>query len=166
MTVRRKGRLPALVAVALMSGFVFGAVAVGADTDTAPIQACVNDRTGLVRVVEGPSDCRSNEDPLAWARQGLPGEPGPTGRQGPEGPQGEPGPSSPGDAWFTDIQVPTTLSAGSDYHVIGALTVPPGNYTLAATVSLFNSSAQRPGAECGIQMDGLNLLLRTTRLVA
>jgi hypothetical protein len=60
--------------------------------DDAEISACVNQRTGLVRVVAAGEDCRNSEVPLVWGIQGPQGAPGPQGPVGPQGPIGPEGP--------------------------------------------------------------------------
>lgn len=68
------------------------------------INACVNKKTGALRIVSEPGKCRSAEAPLSWNQtgpqgvQGPAGPPGPQGEQGPvgpQGPQGEQGPAGP-----------------------------------------------------------------------
>src|SRR5436190_23794294 len=64
------------------------------------IHACVNQRSGDLRVIAAGAECKKNEVPLAWNVQGPPGPQGvsgpagpagPTGPQGIGGPQGNPG---------------------------------------------------------------------------
>lgn len=56
------------------------------------IRACVNNWSGIVKIV-GPEDsCRKNWTPIAWNIQGPPGMQGP---EGPQGTQGEQGPLGP-----------------------------------------------------------------------
>lgn len=76
---------------ALAGGLVLGAAAVDAATEDEPIQACVNTESGLLRIVNDASQCRSNEQPLDWDRQGPLGPQGPEGPRGPQGPEGPPG---------------------------------------------------------------------------
>jgi hypothetical protein len=52
------------------------------------INACKNDRSGILRIVDDVDDCRSSETPLSWNTEGPQGEQGPTGPQGPPGPPG------------------------------------------------------------------------------
>lgn len=65
------------------------------------IYSCVKSN-GMMRIVSGSSDCRSNETLLSWNQQGPPGPPGEQGEQGEpgtQGEQGEPGlPGMPGDS--------------------------------------------------------------------
>jgi hypothetical protein len=50
------------------------------------INACVNDRSGSLRVVADADDCRRRETPLSFNTEGPPGPPGPAGPPGPPGP--------------------------------------------------------------------------------
>jgi hypothetical protein len=62
------------------------------------INACVNKKTGAVRILSQPGKCRRAEDPLSWNQTGPPGEQGPKGEQGPAGlpgPKGEQGSVGP-----------------------------------------------------------------------
>jgi hypothetical protein len=59
------------------------------------IHACVNDTNGLLRVVEGPDDCRANEHSIAWSIGASQGPTGPSGPQGPAGPSGQDGTCDP-----------------------------------------------------------------------
>jgi hypothetical protein len=64
------------------------------------IRACVDTRTGAIRIVAPDAACRSNESRLVWGEDGPPGPRGPKGDRGepgPRGPQGPPGtPGGPG----------------------------------------------------------------------
>jgi hypothetical protein len=54
--------------------------------DSSLVHACVNDSTGLVRIVGPQQTCQKNETARHWGIQG------PAGAAGPQGPVGEPGP--------------------------------------------------------------------------
>ena len=67
------------------------------------ISACVNDRTGVVRIIDSAKPgllgrCISSgllvETGVVWNASGAPGPAGPVGLQGPAGPAGPPGPTS------------------------------------------------------------------------
>lgn len=80
-----------IAAGALAAGVVLGgAVVVGATSDAEVIHACVDDKSGAVRIAASPDECRTDkkESSLSWNAQGPQGEPGP---QGPPGPPGAPG---------------------------------------------------------------------------
>ena len=49
------------------------------------INACKNDRSGTLRIVDEVSECRTNESSLSWNTEGPQGVPGPPGSQGPTG---------------------------------------------------------------------------------
>jgi hypothetical protein len=53
------------------------------------INACVNNRSGAMRIVVDPAQCKKTERPMSWSM--VVGAPGPQGEQGPMGPQGPPG---------------------------------------------------------------------------
>jgi Lamin Tail Domain/Collagen triple helix repeat (20 copies) len=55
------------------------------------IHACKSKRTGLLRVVSSPSQCRASDRALSWNVRGPQGEAGPAGPRGQTGPQGEKG---------------------------------------------------------------------------
>jgi hypothetical protein len=79
--------------VLLITMFLAPAVIPAAADDA--INACVNKKTGLVRIVSESAKCRRAEDPLSWNRTGPPGEQGPAGPLGPKGEQGPAGPPGP-----------------------------------------------------------------------
>ncbi|MFN2251766.1 MAG: hypothetical protein ACK2UL_07595 [Anaerolineae bacterium] len=63
--------------------------------DGALIHSCVNDSSGVIKIVGPGGQCANNESNLDWniqGIQGIQGIPGPPGPQGPEGPQGPQGP--------------------------------------------------------------------------
>jgi hypothetical protein len=70
-------------------------------TEDGVIHACKSKKTGLLRVVSSPSQCRASERAISWNVRGPQGAAGPAGAQGPAGPQGEkgmqgdPGPMGP-----------------------------------------------------------------------
>src|SRR3954468_20654045 len=55
------------------------------------IHACMQKKTGRLRVVAGPNACRRGERPLSWNTHGPPGPEGATGPAGPSGPAGTAG---------------------------------------------------------------------------
>ncbi len=68
------------------------------------IQACVEDTTGLTRIVAPGELCQPGEHTVTWSIQGPPGPPGavgppgPVGAAGPSGPAGPPGAPGPAGA--------------------------------------------------------------------
>jgi hypothetical protein len=84
--------------LALAGGAALAAQTTGHRRHGGVVNACVQRKTGRVRVVAGPNACRRGEQALAWNIQGPAGPPGPTGAagaDGPPGPAGAPGPSGP-----------------------------------------------------------------------
>ncbi len=62
------------------------------------IIGCYNRTTGLLRIVQSESECRTGESAISWNKQGPQGPQGPQGEAGPQGPQGvqgEMGPQGP-----------------------------------------------------------------------
>lgn len=74
---RRFGLLYALCAVAILAATFAAGTAVMAQSGTT-IFGCKTDAGGLLRVVVNPNNCKGNETPITW------------NRQGPRGPQGQP----------------------------------------------------------------------------
>jgi hypothetical protein len=81
------------VVVVVALALVFGAGAlVGADEPAEVLYACAKSNSGLMRLVDDPSECLpSEEGAISWNIQGVQGEPGPAGPAGPPGPAGEGG---------------------------------------------------------------------------
>jgi len=82
------------LALALAGGAALAAHTSGHRRHSGVVNACVQRKTGRVRVVAGPNACRRGEQALAWNIQGPAGPPGPTGAagvDGPPGPAGAPG---------------------------------------------------------------------------
>lgn len=101
-------------AITMLGAILFGAVAAAspnqADAQDSIIYACVNNRSGTIKIVSPLVVCKGNDIPLTWnavgpegpmgpmgppGPMGFPGVPGPPGEQGPPGqmgPIGAPGP--------------------------------------------------------------------------
>ena len=94
MRLPRRRVLLAALPLVLVTGVALAAEP-GARTPTsAVIHACVNKRTGVVRIVGASARCRRGESAIAWHGQGSrgpAGEPGAAGPQGPAGPAGAKG---------------------------------------------------------------------------
>lgn len=87
--------------------------------------ACVNRRSGVVRIVSNPAACRR-------ARPGQPGEQTVAwAKVGPTGPRGATGPSGPSDGYYT-----AEVSGTSE--VTAAINVPAGSYIAAARCTATN----------------------------
>jgi hypothetical protein len=104
----------------------------------------------------GPAGPKGDTGPQG--PQGETGPQGPAGAAGAAGPQGPQGARGPSDAYATF----TSLVSSFDLNgaTVARLTVPPGDYTMTAHVSLINSSAQAvvfcrlsPGMNTGAVMD-------------
>lgn len=79
-----------VTAAVAAAAFAGGAFVVGATDEPEVIHACVEDKSGDLRIAGGPDECRTDkkESALTWNVRGPQGEPGP---RGPVGPQGLPG---------------------------------------------------------------------------
>lgn len=79
-----------------------GGVAIAVSSEPSTISACVNTRSGDVRIIDPAQTCNTvYETPLVWNQQGVAGQAGPQGVPGPAGPQGpagETGPQGPAGA--------------------------------------------------------------------
>jgi hypothetical protein len=89
-----------IVAVAVATGIIGAAsgMAIAAATNTTSadvINACVDNRTGLLRIVSRTTSCRPSESPISWNREGPQGPTGPRGPTGPAGADGARGPTGP-----------------------------------------------------------------------
>jgi hypothetical protein len=78
-----RGQLPSFVAglagaalVLVVAAAVFVSVGVGFADDGATIDGCVG-RSGSLRVVDSPSECRPSESHIWWNQEGPIGPPGP-----------------------------------------------------------------------------------------
>jgi hypothetical protein len=68
-----------------------GPSAQATNDDAGTIHACVNDKSGAIKIVNAPEDCQQGEHSLSWNISGAQGPAGPEGPAGPSGPAGEPG---------------------------------------------------------------------------
>ena len=111
-----------LALVAALCGGAFAATSlVGSDGS---VSACVNKKTGAVRVVAKGKKCRKRtETALAWSQRGPTGPTGPAGAQGGEGlkgDRGDPGePGEPGTPGTPGVPPPEAM------HVVGDPGEPP-----------------------------------------
>jgi hypothetical protein len=112
-------------AVALMSCALAPAVSAHGG-DTSLIHSCVNNNSGVVRVVGAGVTCKAGETPLDWAQQGVPG---PQGIPGPQGPTGPAGPAGAVDVHFTS-QGPGPGFVSSSTFI--SLDLPAGSYVVTA----------------------------------
>jgi hypothetical protein len=133
------------------------AVGVGSDPDRV-FHGCVNNRTGVLRVVNRANSCvkahgqgqhgNPGETAIKWSQQGpkgVPGARGPEGIQGTPGPKGDPGtpgqkgdPGTPGQsavklfAYIDDFSDTTTAAIQSGNGVTG-VDDPSGNNAYTVT---------------------------------
>jgi hypothetical protein len=171
----RKSPALAVAVVGLLA--VLGGVAFSAIPDASGvIQACYDNSTGAVRLVNKPStDCTVGETAITWNQTGPPGAaggPGPAGSPGPAGPRGEAGaPGAPGGSagggsssgMQQDLDQVALPDNGSLRTVFGSyvpedpITLPRGAYSItvhAATVFSGYSSqaADRPNTHVHCQL--------------
>src|SRR5439155_1173351 len=104
------------LALALAAGAALAAHTSGHRRHSGVVNACVQRKTGRVRVVAGPNACRRGEQALAWNIQGPAGPPGPTGAAGVDGPPGPAGaPGATGAAGPGTVPSGTMLAPGGFY---------------------------------------------------
>src|SRR3954471_16078148 len=81
--------------VAALGGVGYAAVNGGLSDSSGAFHGCVNNRTGVLRVVAKGTQCRSAgrgaETAISWAQQGRRGAAGAAGAAGPAGAAGAPG---------------------------------------------------------------------------
>jgi hypothetical protein len=80
---RRSGGIFAFALVVVAAGATMTLATLSTD---GVISACRNKSTGVLRVPNTGTSCKSDEQPLQWNIRGVAGPPGPTGPQGPPGP--------------------------------------------------------------------------------
>ena len=143
MRLPRRRVLLAALPLVLVTGVALAAQPGGRRASSAVIHACVNKKTGLVRIVAA---CRRGESAMTWNAQGARGPSGVPGAAGPQGPAGlagaagakgdtgpqgaagSPGPAGPqGPAGPAGPSLPSLESLnGVGCHLAGA----PGTATL------------------------------------
>ena len=82
-------RVTAVVVSAIVTGAAFGATKALASHDVNTLHACANKQTGSLRLVGVASDCRENETPVEYSRQGPAGPAGSLGLAGQRCAQGQ-----------------------------------------------------------------------------
>ena len=96
MRLPRRRVLLAALPLVLVTGVALAAQPGGTKRSSAVIHACVNKKTGLVRIAAA---CRRIESSMTWNAQGARGASGAPGAAGPQGPAGLAGAAGPkGDA--------------------------------------------------------------------
>ena len=92
---RRPSRIEIIVLLAMVLGLLLTSTALAEPTPVT-YYACVNNYTGLIRMVSASGKCLKVEHEISWNQVGPQGAAGPTGPQGPAGPQGPQGPAGTG----------------------------------------------------------------------
>jgi hypothetical protein len=150
---RRAFRIAAAVAATLsvITGTAF-ATGLASTGDGGTINACAGPN-GLLRVVDGASDCRNPERFLSWNAGGAPGPPGPQGATGPPGPPGTAALAlSYPSLTFTNPAAGQYVEGGTN---LGSVPCEPGKSVLGGGVrtaslnQLVNSSYPSDGSTSG-----------------
>ena len=102
---------------------------------TGTIQGCLNIHNGQLRIVEGDTVCRRNEDVISCNKQGPAGAPGLAGASGVTGP-----------AFHTESRTPVTVPTSSTSLI--ALNLPAGSFVVTATILLNNLGPLRVPVLC------------------
>jgi Lamin Tail Domain/Collagen triple helix repeat (20 copies) len=92
MRLPRRRVLLAALPLVLVTGVALAAQPGGTERSSAVIHACVNKKTGLVRIVAA---CRRGESSMTWNAQGARGASGAPGAAGPQGQAGSAGAAGP-----------------------------------------------------------------------
>jgi len=119
-------------------------VAIGSVTlvlaETGTITACVRNSNGEIRIVTQASDCKSNEQPLAWNLQGPVGPQGPPGPEGPAGSVEFESRKGSFDPFLLIFSTPMTLAS---------IDLPEGDHLVFARVKTQNFD----GTNCSLAVD-------------
>ena len=86
--MKRSTLSAALISAVVTAVLVGGGVAIASSDDPEVLHACARNKSGQLRLVESPDDCKRKETGVSWGTtgpQGLPGSPGA------DGPPGTPG---------------------------------------------------------------------------
>src|SRR5262245_35167679 len=127
------------IAAILLTGWAGTSVAVASGAEpTGIIQGCLNIHNGRLRVVEGDTVCRRNEELISWNQQGPAGAPGPAGSAGASGVSGP--------AFHTESRTPVTVP--TSFTSLLGLNLPAGSYAVTATILLNNLGFSRVPVLC------------------
>jgi hypothetical protein len=128
------GAIAALVAtIALL--VPAAASAVGATT----IYACVNKKSGAMRIVSAKAKCKRTERKLSWGATGPAGLPGKEGKQGATG---APGSNGVGIDYASSSFGPNVLPGGETGEIVVSETIPAGSYFVSAKTIIGGSEAK------------------------
>jgi hypothetical protein len=106
------------------------------------------------------ASCAKKDVAISWSQQGPQGEKGDPGPQGPQGPQGPAGPAGAGTAYTNHGGLPQAIGEGLT-QTVASVTVPPGSYTISATVRLTPGSDDTRFGSCGfVPGNGRGVLVR------
>lgn len=149
-----------LVVLVSMTGVVYVSAHGG---DVTFIHACVNNRSGAIRIVSASTTCDVREASLDWGIQGPAGPQGPKGDtgdigpMGPQGPQGESGSGILPQAITQTLGFTRITTVFPNFTPVGVISLPAGRWAIFATINLSMSSEVTPdqiihipGAYCEI----------------
>lgn len=148
----RTGALIAGLALALIAGDA-------ATAQTGVINACVQQSTGALRIVNEGDECGKNWSPLSWNEQGpagpagAPGADGAAGAAGADGADGATGPTGPaGPAGTTGQDARTVFGSSGVFVSVGTdWTALPG---LSTTLDLTAGAVLFVATDGGVAMSG------------
>lgn len=144
---RRAQRALGVAGLAAATLLAFGSFAQAQPEAAAVIKACVNKKTGDVRIPDLPKGggCTKQEQALTWNVKGPKGDRGAPGPQGPKGPAGPAGPATP-PAGFSDFEQEGTLTE-ADAVVLSITNLPAGTYQVSSTITAVQAD-ESPSFEC------------------
>lgn len=157
-----KSRFGALTLGPIIGALVLAlllATNVAADTTPATYFACVNTRSGTIRMITASGTCLSTETKISWNQVGPAGPQGPTGATGPQGPQGPAG----GNQHFTVTLVDgpdVTIPAGIDHEGTSIATCPTGTVAIGGEAG--GHGTPTPGAVIASESEGQGSLWAIT----
>jgi len=118
---------------AALGGLIVGALALGAPSaDASVIHACLNKRSGAVRIVGANAKCRHGERKQSWNATGPAGRGGAPGSAGSPGTAGTNGSNGVGADFATNNFGPTVLTEGEPGVIVAAKAIPAGSYFASA----------------------------------
>ena len=112
--------------------------------------ACVNARTGVIKVVSKSARCRAGQHKISWnnvgpqgpagpqGAQGSQGPTGPTGPQGAQGPQGQHGPPGAVKGYLDNGT--SNVAISSTGTTVATVSLPSGDFLIYARVVGINTS--------------------------
>ena len=140
------------------------------------IHACYSRSGGSLRIIDNSvTNCKQGETSLSWNVAGAPGPVGPAGptgppgpagadgadgapgATGPQGPQGPQGPAGAISAYQAAVNAGGSLSSTFPGDLIASVTVPAGNWSVAARVRIHSDSfATEYAATCSLRSPDLH----------